>query len=320
MTDDDRSGGTPAPSNGGTPAPQDHGKATPRGGAVVLDLQELDRLGRVYQDASDEVVRHRRVVGDIAAAFEAARVALPDKGLAGAISSTVSWLLETGAGLDHDAFLMHDLSAYCGDVARLAREADADRNGTWTKAETAAFAAKHRTDPDDPALRAVREAFTGGTIVRTDEDAARAAARDGGSGSAVGDVLALAGTQHATESRGDNVTKYNQWYGDPGQPWCATFVSWVFAHAGHPLPPVSSPKGFAYVPDGIAYAKQHGQLDATPHAGDVFLLKDGSHAGIVSKVHGDGTFDTVEGNHGDAVAHVRRNSHDGSYYFWTVPS
>lgn len=34
--------------------------------------------------------------------------------------------------------------------------------------------------------------------------------------------------------RGSNRTKYGQWYGFNGVPWCAIFESWCFAHSEHP--------------------------------------------------------------------------------------
>ena len=35
---------------------------------------------------------------------------------------------------------------------------------------------------------------------------------------------------------GSNRTKYGEWYGLDGQPWCMMFVQWCFAQAGTPLP------------------------------------------------------------------------------------
>lgn len=34
---------------------------------------------------------------------------------------------------------------------------------------------------------------------------------------------------------GSNKTKYGEWYGMNGQPWCMMFVQWCFAQAGNPL-------------------------------------------------------------------------------------
>jgi hypothetical protein len=278
---------------------------------VVLDLAELQRLSTTYQQAGDRVLTARRTVQDIAAELGAALRALPDPAIATAIAATFGYVTDPQYGLDRDARLMDELSSYLADVRRLAEEADADHDGTWSQAEVRAFVAKHPNLDGDPALRAVLEALAGGTIYRSGKDIETPREEK------IDKLLALAGTQHVHET-GTNLTKYGEWFGNNGQEWCADFVSWVFAHSGNPLPAIQGPHGFAYCPYAITYAREHGQLHETPHRGDIFLVRDGSHTGIVSKVYPDGTFDTVEGNHADEVAHVHRNSHDGSYYFWTA--
>jgi CHAP domain-containing protein len=277
---------------------------------VVLDLAELHRLSRTYQHASDRVLHARRAVQDIAVDLEAARQALPDPAVANAIAATFAFVTDPQYGLDRDARRMDELSAYLAEVRRLAQEADANHDGKWTKAEAKAFLHKHPHPKDDPAVRAVAEALAGGHIYRSAKDMVppRQAKID--------KLLALAAKQHASEHDGDNVTKYNIWFGDPGQQWCGAFVSWVYFHAGHPLPAIQGPKGFVYCPYAITYAKEHHELHAVPKPGDIFLYKDGSHTGIVSKVYADGHFDTVEGNWGNKVSHVHRYAKDGTYYFW----
>ena len=53
-----------------------------------------------------------------------------------------------------------------------------------------------------------------------------------------GNPLSLAaGELGAMESpAGSNRTKYGQWYGWNGVPWCMIFVQWCFHQAGRPLP------------------------------------------------------------------------------------
>jgi hypothetical protein len=280
------------------------------GGKVVLDLQELNQLSHTYQHASDRVLHARHAVQDIAAEVETARRALPDPAVANAIASTFAFVTDPQFGFDRDARRMDELSAYLADVRRLAQEADTNHNGKWSKAEAKAFLAKHPHANDDPALRAVAEALAGGRIYRSTKDLTPPRKAK------VEKVLALAAKQHASEHNGNNVTKYNIWFGDPGAPWCGAFVSWVYYHAGHPLPAIQGPKGFVYCPYAIKYAREHHQLHETPKPGDIFLLKNGSHTGIVSKVYADGHFDTVEGNESDKVSHIHRFAKDGTYYFW----
>lgn len=102
-----------------------------------------------------------------------------------------------------------------------------------------------------------------------------------------------------------NRTKFSTWYGLIG-PWCAMFVSWVFWHAGHRLPAIRTPKGFAYCPDIVNWAKRHGVWhgpQVRPRPGWIVLFDfpgDGvnrpSHVGIVERVLADGRIATWEGN------------------------
>lgn len=116
-------------------------------------------------------------------------------------------------------------------------------------------------------------------------------------------VLALAASNigYKESPPGSNSSRFGQWYGMDRQPWCATFVSWVFYHAGLPLP-ATTPKGFAYCPYGVKWFKDKGQFFKKPKVGDVvffdFGRKDGvsDHVGIVEKVNSDGTVTTIEGN------------------------
>ena len=58
-------------------------------------------------------------------------------------------------------------------------------------------------------------------------------------------VIAVGRSQlgYSESPRGSNRTKYGQFYGLNGAPWCAIFVSWVFYHAGSPLK-ISTTKGW----------------------------------------------------------------------------
>ncbi|MGL5922178.1 CHAP domain-containing protein [Chroococcidiopsis sp.] len=99
---------------------------------------------------------------------------------------------------------------------------------------------------------------------------------------------------------GSNRTKFGEWYGMDGQPWCAQFVSYCFYIAGLPLPATTS-KGFAYCPYGVNWFKQLKRFYTTPAVGDVVFFdwgKDGvsDHVGIVEAVNLDGTVTTIEGN------------------------
>lgn len=118
-----------------------------------------------------------------------------------------------------------------------------------------------------------------------------------------------------------NRQKYGAWYGMNGAAWCAMFVSWVFWHAGHPLPAIRTKKGFAYCPDIVDYAKRHRiwlDKNAQPKPGDIVLFSFGGkrpdHVGIVEAVLSDGRIQSIDGNtsagdprNGGSVARVIRN-------------
>lgn len=125
----------------------------------------------------------------------------------------------------------------------------------------------------------------------------------------------------------DNWTKYAaeldkiNYFNGPKQnvAWCATFTSWCFYKSAAP-----DPKGTAlaaqYQPSkdncgcGVKfnanYYKNKGKFVSSPKPGDVFFTSNYTHTGFVSKLNGDGTFQTIEGNHDNKVASVKRKISD----------
>ena len=116
---------------------------------------------------------------------------------------------------------------------------------------------------------------------------------------AVPRLLDVARAQIGTREGNHDDNPYGRWFGMNHAPWCAAFVSWVFAHSGATLAPIQSSKGFMRVAIGREWARTHGRLVRTPKPGDVFFIlrRDGTgHTGIVEQVHPDGTITTIEGN------------------------
>lgn len=124
------------------------------------------------------------------------------------------------------------------------------------------------------------------------------------------EVLKVARSQIGYREGRNNDTKYGRWYGLNFQPWCAMFVSWVFAKAGHPLRgSVTNPKswaqtvrGFSYTPLGARWFKLRRRYGTIPKPGAVVFFYWPSmgriaHVGIVESVSSDGKWmTTIEGN------------------------
>jgi hypothetical protein len=96
--------------------------------------------------------------------------------------------------------------------------------------------------------------------------------------------------------------------GTTGQPWCALAVRWAYETAAAEL---GQPRPFSGVKGTLAMAKswKDAPFDVykleSPKVGAALILGD-SHATLIAKVHDGNTVTTVEGNHGDAVANVKR--------------
>lgn len=149
--------------------------------------------------------------------------------------------------------------------------------------------------------------------------------------------IAVAIGEKGYKEKKDNITKYGQWYGDNGQPWCAMFVSWS-ANQTEILKTIV-PR-FEGVRAGIAWyqAKKRYQTRKsgyTPYAGDTIFFKriikrkEQYHTGIVVGYDSSTeTVYTIEGNSGDRVVFHSYSLEDdyiigygvnGSISFGTIP-
>jgi surface antigen len=120
--------------------------------------------------------------------------------------------------------------------------------------------------------------------------------------------------------------KYTRWYSKlKGSEylhaeWCAIFLAWA-AEKAH----VRARTGTAaYTPAWANWFAKNGKWGIKPQRGSVvfFDWKGGKsrsgidHVGIVEKVHSDGTITTIEGNHSNTVARVKRASSIVGYGHW----
>jgi hypothetical protein len=104
---------------------------------------------------------------------------------------------------------------------------------------------------------------------------------------------------------GSNCTIYG-----PCEEWCSLFASWVWQHAGVPLPGSTALYGYS----GALYtwAGEHGgrllPATARPSPGDAVFYGAGpsesAHVGIVVHILPDGEITTVEGNYAGQVSRV----------------
>ena len=98
-----------------------------------------------------------------------------------------------------------------------------------------------------------------------------------------------------------NKTKYGKWFGYDGVRWCATFVSWVYFHAGFPLGKIGYSKGFAGCQTAIEHFRKTGEITTTPQPGDIVLFdwqgdKRFDHTGIFVNQINSKYFESIEGN------------------------
>lgn len=117
----------------------------------------------------------------------------------------------------------------------------------------------------------------------------------------------------------NNITKYGEWYGMNGEPWCAMFVSWCAKQAGLLVSSGNSngiiPK-YASVSLGMEWYKNNARFGKKgkykPKYGDILFLKTGaSHTAIVVGYdEGNDKIYTIEGNFSDKVCKVWRYASD----------
>jgi hypothetical protein len=100
-----------------------------------------------------------------------------------------------------------------------------------------------------------------------------------------------------------NMTKYGEWYGGNGQPWCGYFVSWCDQTGWSPTASFDPGRAYAYVPYIVSDAqlgKNGLSITSKPKAGDLVCFDwdfEGvfDHVGIFEE-GSPSSFRTIEGN------------------------
>ena len=111
---------------------------------------------------------------------------------------------------------------------------------------------------------------------------------------------------------GTRIDEYEKLFGLNGLAWCAMFVYWCFnsaaAKAGtkNPLPRIAAAQAL------LTWGMQNGKLVEEPAAGDVLIVKPGTHVGLVVGPKGNG--DKVPSIEGNTWSHGTKDDHkDGVY-------
>lgn len=112
---------------------------------------------------------------------------------------------------------------------------------------------------------------------------------------------AIAEVGYTENPPNSNRTKYGEWFGFDGVPWCGMFVSWVYAKAGYPLGNIGFLKGFAGCQTAVAHYTKTGEITESPVSGDIVFFdwnNDGryDHTGIYVKDTEKNTRIFIEGN------------------------
>ncbi|MFT4105624.1 MAG: peptidoglycan-binding protein [Lacrimispora sp.] len=131
--------------------------------------------------------------------------------------------------------------------------------------------------------------------------------------------VSIALNENGIVEKYDNLTKYGDWYGMDGEPWCAMFVSWC-AHQAGLLATANNANGiipkYAAVSTGLHWYKRKSRFGAKgsylPRYGDILFLKnDASHTAItVGYDERTNKIYTIEGNLSNKVCKVWRYADD----------
>lgn len=118
------------------------------------------------------------------------------------------------------------------------------------------------------------------------------------------------------EDAGDNRGTMEKYGGRPGDPWCASFVSWLYGEgqSGNESP-ISYTAGVSGLRDQAVSAGYYSEVGTyTPVPGDIMIQKSNgaSHTGIVVGYDGEYVY-TIEGNSSNAVRE-RKYKIGGSEY------
>lgn len=110
---------------------------------------------------------------------------------------------------------------------------------------------------------------------------------------------------------GTQIDQYQREFGLHGQPWCAMFTYWCFKTAAtalgcpNPLPKIAAAQAL------LIWAQKNNKVVTTPEAGDLLIVRPGTHVGLVTGAARAGRVPSIEGN---TWSHGTKDDHrDGVY-------
>jgi hypothetical protein len=98
------------------------------------------------------------------------------------------------------------------------------------------------------------------------------------------------------DNAGDRIDEYERLFGLHNQPWCAMFVYFCYNRAAaklgmaNPLPKIAGASAL------LVWAQRNDKLVTEPVAGDVLIVKPGTHVGLVTGAARGGKVPSIEGN------------------------
>lgn len=125
--------------------------------------------------------------------------------------------------------------------------------------------------------------------------------------------IAAAEIGYTESPANSNRTKYGEWYGMNGQPWCLMFLQWVFKGS-------NLLKKTASCTELYKWFNANNRLFSTPQVGDLVFynfatpLKSADHIGIVESVGFNGSIWAIEGNTSSGGTHGVSQSNGGGVY------
>lgn len=127
-------------------------------------------------------------------------------------------------------------------------------------------------------------------------------------------IIEIAKAEIGYQETYKNITKYGEWYGDNGEPWCAIFVSWCAYQANVSQDVIKKDYG---CDEHMVFFKNINRFymsaayggTAQPQAGDIIFMgpsqSDSNHVGIVKYVE-NGLVYFIDGNSSDRVSDSSR--------------